>query len=328
MRVADKDLCTGCMLCKNVCAFDAISFVEENGYYYPHINEEKCRRCNNCFEKCPAKKEPCFKKSKNVYLSWTNDLKLRSESSSGGIFGELAYEVINTGGYVAGATYTNGFSRVEHVLINRLQDINKLMISKYVQSDTSQIWGEVLNAVDTGKPVLFSGTPCQVDALHNFFDKEPENLISIDLVCRGVPSPVVWEAYVRELIKMWGAEVSSVNYRYKGSYSWTDRKVRITFLNGQEYLTTRSDDPFAKLFFHNIAMKKSCFECRYSDISRTGDITLGDFWALRDKDIPGKNKGISMIMENTQKGSVLLSKIKDKVYLDKKNDIDITENNA
>ena len=327
-EIVEKDKCTGCMLCTNVCKKDSIQIVEENGYFYPYINTEKCVDCGICKSVCPQTKEARFNTTKHVFMGWTKNSEIRESSSSGGIFSMLAAQIISEGGVVVGAAYEDGCSRIKHIIIDDINDIGKLRLSKYVQSNTCDIWKKIKTIVASGQKLLFSGTPCQIDALYSLIDSSKENVFAIDLICRGVPSPVIWKEYTENLEQNWKSKIKEVNYRYKGKYKWTDRKVRIGFEDGQEYISTRADDPFAKLFFQNIVMRKTCFECKYSQPKRLGDITLGDFWAIKDDEKYDKDRGVSMILENTEKGNTLLNKISEKIEMKNMDHIDISLNNA
>lgn len=262
-----------------------------------------------------------------AYLAWANDREIRESSSSGGVFAVLAEYFLSKGGVVIGAAYNENYS-VSHIAVEDMEDLWRLRLSKYVQSDTSSIWSTVKKYITDKRPVLFSGLPCQIDALNYLFDTLPDNLYTIDLVCHGVPSPILWQEYLASVRSKWNEQqISYVNYRYKGEFGWTQRKVAIGFQDGRMYLSTRSEDPFTNLFLNHILMRNSCFECRYSDKKRVGDLTLGDFWALKDSNIENKELGLSMVLCNSPKGKHLLDKAARNLFIENIN-IDIGKNNS
>lgn len=332
-EIVSKEQCTGCMLCAEVCPHNAIQCRNEikNGYYYPSVDQSVCTDCSLCQRKCPQYKDNrdgLLYQDHTTYLAWATDQELRKSSSSGGVFTVLAEYFLSIGGVVIGAAYNEDYS-VSHIAVEDVEDLWRLRLSKYVQSDTSSIWSTVKRYVADKRPVLFSGVPCQIDALNHFFDKLPDNLYTIDLVCRGVPSPILWQEYLTSVRNKWNREpISYINYRHKGGFGWTQRKVAIGFQDERMYISTRSEDPFAQLFFNNIVMRNSCFECRYSDTKRVGDLTLGDFWALRDASIENKERGLSMILCNSTKGGELLDKARQNLFIEKIENIDISVNNS
>lgn len=333
MNITEERLCTGCMLCVSVCPCKAVKVSKKhhNGYYYPKIDETICTGCGLCREKCPQNDKRLFSeqyRNENVYLGWSKDRKLRRSSSSGGVFGELAGYILSKGGVVIGAAYSSDYTKVMHVAIDDVRDLSRLRPSKYVQSDTSNIWEQVKQFVKDGRYVLFSGLPCHIDALRHLYSDFPENLYAVDLVCRGIPSPVLWSEYVSNMKKQWGSEIEYINYRHKGEFGWTQRKVAIRFKDGREYISTRSEDIFAKLFFDNVVIRDSCINCRYSAKERIGDLTLGDFWALKNSDVADKEDGLSMILVNSKKGEILLNSVSGNVIISKMDDIRIDRNNS
>ena len=327
MEIVSREQCTGCMLCVEVCPYHAVrcSDKAKNGYYYSVIDQTKCMDCGLCKSKCPQCRNGLYTingKDPVVYLAWARDSDIRRSSSSGGVFSVLAEYFLSIGGVVIGAAYNVDFS-VSHIAVESRDDLHRLRLSKYVQSDTSTIWKKVKQYVNSNRPVLFSGVPCQVDALNCYFDELPDNLYTIDLLCHGVPSPVLWQEYLASIRNKWGEQITYINYRHKSGFGWTQRKVAIGFQDGRMYLSTKSEDPFARLFLEDIAIRESCFECRYSDKKRVSDLTLGDFWALENSTIKNKEQGLSMMLCNSIKGQDLLNKVRRKLIIEKIQNVDI-----
>lgn len=196
----DEKKCTGCSMCAQICNVGAIK-IEPNkeGFLYPQINKEVCRECGKCQKSCPQnhiEKQNCIQ---TAYAAWSKNSTLRKESSSGGVFSELAEWFIRQGGVVIGAVFDSEF-KVEHDVIENIENLYKTRGSKYVQSDTSKIYERVESFIRSGKKVFFTGTPCQVAAIKDYikYKKLQENLLTTcDLVCHGVPSPIVWKDFWR-----------------------------------------------------------------------------------------------------------------------------------
>ena len=191
-EIISKEICTGCKVCGDLCPTGAITFtVDEEGFWFPVIDSEKCISCGKCFHCCPVNQE----KSKNInieinqgnaplqtYAAWNRDDGVRRESTSGGLFSVFAAYVLSQGGYLAGSAYTDDFKAACHITAKDKTEAKKLMGSKYFQSDTAGIYKETKELLESGKTVLFVGTPCQVAALYSYLKKRPENLITVDFI--------------------------------------------------------------------------------------------------------------------------------------------------
>ena len=193
MNITEK--CTGCMACYNACPFNAIEIIQnEKGFYEPHIIEEKCKKCKKCVITCPQNNLAEKKENKVVYAAWSNSEIEREESTSGGIFSEIAKKVLEEDGIVVGAIYDENFKVVHGILTNK-EDLQKTRGSKYVQSYIGDSFKIVKKYLDEGRKVLFSGVACQIAGLKNFLNKKYNNLITVDVLCHGVPSPMIFEEY-------------------------------------------------------------------------------------------------------------------------------------
>lgn len=255
--------------------------------------------------------------SQKVYCAWAKDDVTRNEGSSGGIFGVLAKQFIDVGGCVVGAAYDEKFA-VKHILVDQLRMLPLLYKSKYVQSSMEDVWGEMEMAFAKGKKVLFSGTPCQVDAVKRRFAEYEEQLYTIDLICHGTPDPKVWKLYLDSLKRNWNSPILSVDFRKKDEYAWQQRKIQITFQN-EVYISSRGEDPFCQLFLDDVILQEGCYSCQYATTKRVADITLGDFWGLKgDRSIAENHKGLSMVLLNSEKGMQLFSAIEEQLsYMEK-----------
>ena len=317
MKVIDEQYCTGCTACVNICPKKAIKYIEnDNGFLYPDIDEALCIKCNKCKEVCPILKKKIEKESvKNTYAGWILDEKIRLESSSGGIFTAIAKEVINNNGYVCGASFNN--NEIEHIIISKEEELYKLRGSKYVQSNLQKnnIFSEIKRLLEEGFLVLFSGTPCQIAGLNNFLQKKYEKLITIDVVCHGVPSPKIFREYIEQLEADFDRKITKISFRDK-TEGW--RNPQFVLKNGEEILKKCAiyEDTFGRSFLTNMILRKACFNCKYSIIKSQADITLGDFWgAWLYKEELNDSKGVSLIITHTDKGEKVLQNLKDKIKL-------------
>ena len=313
-ELASKKQCTGCTACVNVCPQQCIQMNKWiDGFSYPEICAAQCVSCGICEQVCPVlsvKKES--KKLVGVYAAFSINDSLRKESSSGGVFSELATEILTRGGIIYGASYNeNGL--VEHICVDSFKLLGKLRGAKYSQSWLGNNFRLIKAQLKSGRQVLFSGTPCQVAGLKSFLQQEYDNLICIDFVCHGVPSPMVWEKYVkyRAEIDNNGIVPKYINLRNKetgwSKYSYSTEMV---YSNNKRYLCKNSEDPFMRLFVNDYILRESCSDCHFKGSSRISDITLGDFWGIWDIDPEmDDNKGTSLVLTHSEKGEDLFNAI-------------------
>ena len=310
--------CNSCKACTLICPTSAIDMVkDEMGFYHSKINEQKCINCTKCLKICP---ELSKLKNENLskpktYLGWSKNENTRLTSSSGGIFSEIAMAFILSGGYVSGAVY-NEEHLVEHIITNKVEDIERLKQSKYIQSDTKNIFLNIKNLLETGEKVLYVGTPCQVAGLKSFLNKKNDRLFTIDFICAGENSPVVYKKYLQMLEKQYNSKIKKVWFRNKIS-GWNKSSTKIIFENDQEYIKNRNEDLFIKLFIEkNLIFKESCYNCSFRDYPRQADITLADFWNVNKK--YDNDKGTSIIWLNSKIGENLFKSVKRNIFYKKR----------
>jgi len=307
-----KEQCNGCKMCKDLCPQEAISYcIDSEGFWYPKVNYNLCNYCELCIKLCPQINDFESKKNKpEVFAAWSNDKDIRLKSTSGGIFYELAKNVINSGGYVVGARYTQDYKGAEHIIVNSLNELEKLIGSKYLQSDTENIYKKTKKILEEGKKVLFCGTPCHNGALANFLHKDYYNLIQCDFICRGISSPKAQQKYIEMLEELYGAKVTF--YRSKDKREgWNNFGSSAKFENGKEYFAKKDEDTRVAAYHKgNLIMRLSCHDCKFRKIPRVSDITLGDFWGIKkSKKNPDLELGTSVVLLNSQKGKELFESI-------------------
>lgn len=307
-----KDKCVGCSACFHNCPIQCISFNKnEEGFYYPIVDNIKCINCENCLESCPVITERT--ESPNNYIAArAKDNVLVSSSTSGAIFPLLASFILNNEGLVFGAAYSDDLL-VEHIGITTYSQIKQLQNSKYIQSNLKHIYNEIKEKLSQGKMVLFSGTPCQVQGLYTYLQDKPDRLFTIDIVCHGVPSEFAYKEYLTWLEEKYNSQVISINFRSKCS-GWRNYSIVVTFANGYQYRSYHWDDPYIRAFIKGLDLRESCYSCSFRGKFYSADLTLGDLWGA-DTICPEWNddRGISLIITHSEKGNKLLNNIQNKI---------------
>lgn len=309
-NIKDKKNCTGCYACKSICPKKCIELKQDDqGFYYPKVNEENCIHCNLCNKVCPIKNHPSVSEKTKFYAAQNKNEEVRKLSTSGGVFFELAKHMIDTGNYVCGAGFDDK-GIVIHKIINNLNDLSDLQGSKYVQSNLNGIFEHIRQILKEGNKILFVGTPCQVAALHNFIDNElRKNLLLVDLVCYGVPSPKVYERWKEEIEKKYKKKVNRIFFRDK-SFGFAAPNVKVSFKDGSTKEQTMLIKSYMKLFMNNLSIRPSCTNCQFKGINRTSDITLGDCWSIgKFEEKMDDNKGTTTVLIHTSKGMKAINDI-------------------
>lgn len=311
----DRKQCTGCGACFNVCPKNAISMKKNNeGFLEPFIDHKKCVNCGLCEKTCPQLADNVkFNKAIHTYGVRCKD-KIRENCSSGGIFGAIAKWAISKGGSVFGASFTEDYQGVIHIKAKTEEEIQRLYKSKYMQSDTGLIFKEVKKELENSKaPVVFAGCPCQVSGLKSFLMKDYDNLFTIDILCHGVASPEAYRLFLKEFFGDVESPIKNVDFRSK-RFGWACNAVVVAAEDGTERVSSHSGDYF-NAFLWGYSQRNVCFECKYANKERIGDLTIGDFWGI-DKVLPELNdkKGVSLVLANTTKGNHIIQEVKS--YID------------
>lgn len=313
IQIKNKIDCCGCNACGDVCAHNAITFKTDNeGFWYPEVDMQLCTDCHLCEKVCPMLhieelKHNDFDKPK-VYGCYHNDIVIRFDSTSGGIFSALAQEMYKQKGYVGGAVYTENFD-VKNIISNDKKDLKRLRSSKYLQSNAEGLYKEVKDLLKAGEKVLVCGSPCQMAGLRSFLGKNYENLIIVDFVCHATNSPKVFHKYLEALEARYNSKIVAIKDKNK-DHGWHSLARKITFEDGQVYYGEGHEDDFRRGYHMNVYERPSCYDCKFKDFPRMSDITLADFWGLKTID-PSMDKdlGTSMVMINSKKGMELFEKI-------------------
>lgn len=314
--ITNKYDCTGCGACWNICPKKCIkSCTDEEGFFYPKVDEKNCINCGLCLKVCPIQNKITRTNSKGqVYAAWSKDEDIRYHSTSGGVFSELAYSILDMGGLVTGAAYSEN-NLVHHVIVSNKADIEKIRQSKYIQSDIEDVYSFIRMYLKGGRKVLFCGAPCQVAGLRAYLQGEESELTTIDFVCRGMNSPKAYTYWIKELEEVFRSRVNRVWFKYK-EYGWKQSPLctRIDFENGQYHVENGEKNSFMQGYLRgNLYLRPSCAKCRFKGEERCSDITLADFWKIDSQyDDDG---GTSMVMINSEKGKKLFEHTKGRLVI-------------
>lgn len=315
IQIKGKKNCCGCAACANVCPKSCILMEEDSeGFLYPNVEENVCVQCGICEKVCPVLNKKSETETNKTYISFAKQDEVRMNSSSGGIFPLLAEIILEKHGIVFGAAFDDNFE-VHQIEIHTKDNLFKLCGSKYIQSRVERTYANVKKYLLNNKIVLYSGTPCQIEGLKKYLNYNYENLFTIDVLCHGVPSPKVWRQYLKEQEKKYGDLADSIYFRNK-KFGWKTYSVNIQFKNKTVYSCLFYKDRFIRLFLSNICLRPSCYYCKFKDINRVSDITLGDCWGIENY-MPemDDNKGVSVVITHSLRGEELLNEIKDKLVL-------------
>lgn len=311
MALCEKVLCTGCTACASACPHGCISMgADGEGFVRPVVDEKRCIGCGLCAEACPVLSAPAKNPMPLAFAAKNREEAVRAMSSSGGVFTLLARKVLDRGGVVVGAGYDADF-RVVHQLVEVPELLPRLRGAKYVQSDLRGVFPQVKDRLSRGQTVLFSGTPCQVSGLRAWLGKDHPNLLLVDLVCHGMPSPAVWEKYLswRSEQSGDGLRPATVNLRSKDS-GWSACSVDIRWPYGKRYTAPHRQDPYIRAFTGGLCLRPSCYRCSCKGLTRCADFTLGDYWdAGGQAPAMSDHKGASMVLVHSDKARALWAEL-------------------
>lgn len=327
-HICDIDLCTGCGACMNICSKNAISMTEQGtlGHIYPHVDQEKCIDCGLCAKTCPVNAPIELNSSIKAFAAISKDKADLMSSSSGAASSIIANHILSRGGTVYGCVQEN-YRDIAHRRIDKIEDVHKIKNSKYVQSNIGLIYREVKKDLTDGKEVLFTGTPCQIAGLRKYLRKDSPNLYLLDLVCHGVPSQKLLREDVERTLSKHAITADDIKILFRRKVGGKARLGMEYGLfpidkEGKELPMPREDTAFLynryiTAFISGVIFRENCFKCQYAQPKRCGDITIADFWGIKNTSIPTGN-GISLLLANTDKGLSLVESIKAACYIEER----------
>ena len=325
IEIEDKKSCIGCSACTEICPVDCIPLVtDEEGFSYPKIDYDVCIECPLCDRVCPitdklpetSKLIPFIEKADiqryekpSVHAAYTKNQEIRIDSTSGGIFSELAFKMFDQGGYVAGAVYDENFA-VSHILTNDREKLKDIRSSKYVLSLTDKLFPDVQEKLKNGDKVLVCGAPCQIVALYAYLKMDYVNLVTCDFVCKGVNSPLVFNKYIKWLEDKYQSKAVKIKAKDK-TEGWHKFSMRVDFENGESYVKDRYNDPFFVGYLQTpLFTMPACFSCQFKGVSQKSDIQLADFWGIENIDKSmDQDLGTSLVILNSDKGTEYFNSI-------------------
>lgn len=307
IEIINEEKCTGCGACEAICPQKAIQLVEDSsGFRKPLINQELCVECKLCNKVCLENTD--FKSPQKVYIAKHKNIDAYKKSQSGGAFTAISDYILSRGGAVYGAVFDDDFE-VQHIRAVTREERDLMRGSKYIPSRMGNVYYDIENDLKRGRYVLFVGTGCQVSGVLNFLKKRKGNtskLYTVDILCHGVPSVLIWRDYLKYIQKKYSDKITSVYLKEVEECSRPTMHIKV----GNNEIEDRL---YRKLYYSNLAFRKSCYSCIYNRIERVGDITIGDAWGIEKENASFNCKrGVSLIMFNTKKGA----EIKDDILQD------------
>ena len=302
INIKDKKKCSGCTACQQICPKHCINmFSDIEGFLYPKVDLKNCINCGLCEKACPDINPLECRLPINCYAVKNNNLDIRKASSSGGVFSLLAEKVLSKKGVVFGARFDSHWQVVMDYTEN-IEGLDKFRGSKYVKCDVGDSYSKVKDFLSSGKKVLYSGSSCQIAGLRKFLKHDYKNLLLVDYLCHGAPSPLLWKKYIEEISRNDVSSLTNISFRNK-KRGW--KKFSIIIKKGKEVLADSvfSENIYMRAFLSDMSLRPSCYQCSARNGHSGADITIGDHWAIRDINSSfDDNKGVSLVLINTEKG--------------------------
>lgn len=345
INIKDKHKCCGCNACANICPKQSIQmFEDEKGFLYPKVVLDTCIDCGLCEKVCPCIHQDNPHKTLSVYAAINSNEKIRNESSSGGLFSMIAEKIILEGGVVFGARFDDKWE-VKHDCVETISELRYFRSSKYVQSRIEDTYKKALNYLKEGRKVLFSGTSCQISGLKHYLRKDYDNLLAVEVVCHGVPSPLVWRNYLKQILRPKGVDgkntvlcslketpvLTGISFREK-SNGWkkfgfvilgksaakADKNSVLSSVRNSNivlFQQPKSDNYYMQVFLHDLDLRPSCYDCPAKKGKSQSDIALADFWCIGDiHPTLDDDRGISAVLINSSKGKDFMSHLDVELY--------------
>ena len=320
LEITDKKKCDGCNACVVECPVNGCITMQmdQEGFLFPEINIEMCIKCDRCEKICyyVTDREDTIRRFSEplVYASYSKNRNVRVDSTSGGLFSELAFKMFDAGGYVGGAIYNDDHS-VSHILTDDKKKLADIRSSKYVYSYTDRLFTNVKEKLENGDKVLVCGTPCQIHALYCYLgNKDHEKLLTCDFICKSVNSTKVFQKYIEWLENKYQSKAKKIKAKDK-THGWHRFSMRIDFENGKSYVADRYNDPFFVGYLGTeLFAMRACFDCEFRGFPRKSDITLADFWGIENVDkTMDQDLGTSLIIINSEKGKAYYDALGDSI---------------
>lgn len=320
ISIINKTDCCGCTACVNICPKNCITMApDEEGFLYPEVNKDLCINCGICEKVCPVKFPPIQEDNKQDlegFVVRTKNEESLNQATSGGFVNELNSYVISEGGYACGCVFDEDYL-TKHYITRKKEELWEFSGSKYVQSELSDSFINIKRLLDDGFKVCFTGTPCQVAGLNNFLRKDYENLITTDLVCRSIPSTLLYKKYLNFQQSKYKSKIKKINFRNK-TYGYHSGSLVIEFENGKKYSGSNRVDLYMKTFHANIASRPSCYECKFKTKDRCSDFTAFDCWKPENVvavPINDDDRGYTNVIAHSDKAKKIINKLQNiKIY--------------
>lgn len=313
ISIIDKHNCCGCEACVQVCPKHCINFKQDQeGFFYPTVDEDICIQCGLCEKVCPVLHHYEERRPQEVLAAINQNEEVRMASSSGGVFTLLAEHIIDQGGIVFGVRFDDEWLAVFDFTENK-EKLAAFRGSKYLQARVGDSYVRCKEFLDQGRQVLFSGTQCQIAGLLHFLRKPYSNLLAVDFICHGVPSPKVWSKYLDEVVSAGRRAISDISFRDK-RLGWKCFSFAIDYDERNRNYTLTSafpENPFMRAFLENLILRPSCYKCPAKGGRSHADITIADFWGIQQiHPEMDDDKGISLVLIHTDKGQQALQRDK------------------
>ncbi len=314
--------CTGCGACVQTCTKQAIQIIEDReGFFVPGIDALKCVECGLCEKRCHVLNRPQQDLThRKAYAVISNDD--RKKSSSGGAFSVFARYILSKGGVVFGAAY-DPFPKLKHIAVENLEELDRLRGSKYIQSEINDTYWKVKELLKTDRMILYTGTPCQIGGLYAYLGgkRYEGQLITLDLVCHGVPNQATFSAYLEKLLNVGGNRNNKItDFRFRNLDSWSI--VPAVELNGSKWsLLDQEANAFMTAFFRKCLFRESCYSCQYANMNRIGTYTIADYWGIGSQGKKFKKNiaaGVSLVLDNTGNMETILPELRKLAYIEER----------
>lgn len=309
ISIEQKKDCCGCTACQQVCPKHCIKMVQdEEGFLYPELSLKQCVDCGLCEKVCPEINplDGCI--PLECYAAKNKEQEIRKESSSGGIFSLIADYVLAQNGVVFGARFDENWPVIMDYT-DKKEDLKKFRGSKYVKCDIGDSYAQVKHFLTIGRKVLYTGSSCQIAGLRKYLRHDYSNLLLVDYLCHGAPSPLLWKKYLEEISCNNISSLTNISFRNK-KRGW--KKFSMSIERGDEILADSifSDNVYMKAFLSDISLRPSCYHCVARNGHSGSDITIGDHWAIRDIDSSfDDDEGVSLVLVNTSRGANIFDKL-------------------